>query len=146
MEIVKMNSEHYDAVFKMTKDFYSSDAVDHEIPDINIKNTINNALTDGNLFDGYVFSENNEIIGFAYVTQYFETEVGGMCVMILDLYIKENFRRHGYGTAFFEFVFEKYKSAKRFRLEVAKDNIRAIGAYKKLGFKDLSYNQMVIDL
>lgn len=146
MRIEKMNPEHYEMVFKLTKNFYSSDAVDHEIPDINIKNTINHALTDGNLFDGYVLVEEEKIIGFSYITQYFETEVGGICVMILDLYIRDEYRHHGYGTSFFKFVFEKYNFAKRFRLEVAKDNIPAINAYKKLGFTDLSYNQMVINL
>lgn len=145
MEIKKMNENYYSEVFDMTKAFYSSDAVDHKIPDINIKNTIDNALTEGNLFDGYIMFEDSNIIGFAYVTRYFETEVGGDCVMILDLYIKKEHRKKGYGSAFLNYVFQQYSYAKRFRLEVSKDNISAIHAYKKLGFTELSYKQMVIN-
>lgn len=32
-----------------------------------------------------------------------------------------------------------------FRLEVVKDNVKAISLYKKMGFTDVSYGQMKID-
>jgi len=38
---------------------------------------------------------------------------------------------------------KEYPAAKRFHLEVAKENTRAIDLYKKLGYEVLGYVQMV---
>jgi len=40
-------------------------------------------------------------------------------------------------------LFKEYPAAKRFHLEVAEENTRAIGLYKKLGYEVLDYVQMV---
>lgn len=145
MDINIMTSEHVNKVLAMSKVFYSSDALDHEIPIDIIERNIKNAVGDNPTLVGYVFSENGDIIGFSYVTSYYETEVGGECVMTLDLYIDKKYRGRGYATQFFNFVFEKYSEAKRFRLEVAKANEKAVALYKKLGYKEIAYGQMAID-
>ena len=46
---------------------------------------------------------------------------------------------------YFNYLFDKYSDAKRFRLEVVKDNVKAVSLYKKMGFTDVSYGQMKID-
>ena len=57
------------------------------------------------------------------VAKSYSTEYGGMCVWVEDLYMKEEARGLGIGTAFFRFLDEKYKDqAVRFRLEVEEDN------------------------
>ena len=48
-------------------------------------------------------------------------------------------------TQYFNYLFDKYSDAKRFRLEVVKDNVKAVSLYKKMGFTDVSYGQMKID-
>ena len=120
-----MNENHRDKVLELSKAFYCSDALDHEVP-MNI-------------------IEDNEVVGFSYVTTYYETEVGGICVQIIDLYVNENARGKGVATQYFNYLFDKYSGAKRFRLEVVKDNVKAISLYKKMGFTDVSYGQMKID-
>ncbi|MCC8169962.1 MAG: GNAT family N-acetyltransferase [Oscillospiraceae bacterium] len=145
MNIEIMNESHFDKVLEMSRIFYASDALDHEVPIDIISDNIKTAISSDNSLDGYVFAENGEIAGFAYVTCYYETEVGGICAQILDLYIDEKFRGRGYATQYFNFVFDKYSYAKRFRLEVVKDNTRAIAVYKRMGFKEISYGQMAID-
>jgi ribosomal protein S18 acetylase RimI-like enzyme len=45
-----------------------------------------------------------------------------------------------------QFIEREYPSAKRFRLEVSKDNTRAVGLYRSLGYEVLEYVQMVKDV
>lgn len=145
MNIEVMNKSHVDKVLEMSKIFYSSDALDHEVPMDIILDNINVAVSNNDMLTGYVFREGDEIVGFSYVTCYYETEVGGVCAQILDLYIDEKYRGRGFATQYFNFVFDKYSYAKRFRLEVVKDNEKAINVYKRMGFKEISYGQMAID-
>ena len=46
------------------------------------------------------------------MTTYYETEVGGICVQIIDLYVNENARGKGVGQ-YFNYLFDKYSDAKR---------------------------------
>lgn len=145
MEIKVMDSSHIDKVLEMSKVFYSSDALDHEVPIDIIKENIKTAVSDNDVLTGYVFYENGELTGFSYITSYYETEVGGICVQILDLYVDDNYRGQGFASQYFRYVFDKYSYAKRFRLEYVKDNERALNVYKHLGFKEIAYGQMSID-
>ena len=145
MEIVKMTAAHHDDVRRMSEIFYNSDAVDHDVPAESIEKNIAEATGDNPYFTGYVLAEDGENVGYSYVSQYYETEIGGMCVMIIDLYIDEKCRGRGFGTQLFNFVFKEYSHAKRFRLEVERDNENAVALYKKLGFKELGYMQMIIE-
>ena len=145
MNIEVMNKSHVDKVLEMSKIFYSSDALDHEVPMDIISDNIKAAVSDDDMLTGYVFREGDDVVGFSYVTCYYETEVGGVCAQILDLYIDEKYRGRGFATQYFNFVFDKYSYAKRFRLEVVKDNKKAINVYKRMGFKEISYGQMAID-
>lgn len=145
MNIETMKECHVDKVLEMSKVFYTSDALDHDVPMDIIKKNINVAVSDNDILTGYVFCENNEIVGFSYVTEYYETEVGGVCVQILDLYIDEKYRGRGFASQYFRYVFDKYSYAKRFRLEYVKENESAIAVYKHMGFKKISYGQMSID-
>ncbi len=145
MNIEIMKERHMDKVLEMSEIFYSSDALDHKVPMDIIKQNIGQAVGGNDTLTGYVFCEDNDIAGFAYVTCYYETEVGGICAQILDLYVDEKYRGRGFAKQYFNFVFEKYSHAKRFRLEVVKDNHSAIAVYKRMGFKEISYGQMAID-
>lgn len=145
MHIEIMNKSHIEKVLEMSRVFYTSDALDHAVPMDIIERNIAVAVSDSDVLTGYVFCEENEIVGFSYVTTYHETEVGGTCIQLLDLYIDEKYRGRGYATKYFEYVFEKYSYAKRFRLEYVKDNENAIAVYKHLGFKEIAYGQMAID-
>lgn len=145
MNIEIMNRTHVEKVMAMSEIFYSSDALDHEVSMDIISDNIKTAISEDDILTGYVFCEDNDIVGFAYVTCYHETEVGGVCAQILDLYVDEKYRGRGYASQFFDYVFEKYNYAKRFRLEVVKDNEKALRVYRRIGFKEISYGQMAID-
>ena len=145
MKIEIMNESHRDKVLELSKAFYCSDALDHEVPMNIIETNIDAAISGDKGLIGFVFCEDNEVVGFSYVTTYYETEVGGICVQIIDLYVNENARGKGVATQYFNYLFDKYSDAKRFRLEVVKDNVKAVSLYKKMGFTDVTYGQMKID-
>lgn len=142
MKIVRMQEYHIADVERMARKFYYSDAVCHEIPWENIQNTIETAVSGLDILHGYVFEVDDEIAGFGLITRYFESECGGICVQIMDLYVEEKFRGRKIATKYFEFIFNEYSYAKRFRLEAVEDN-PAVELYRKMGFKKLEYMQMI---
>ena len=129
----------------MMEEFYSSPAVMHKVDKQNFYNTFDLAVTDNPYVKIYVMENESIIIGYCQISLSYSNEAGGLCVFIEELMIKEEFRNKGYGKEFIDFVFSSYKYAKRFRLEVTKENENAISLYNKMGFDTLSYIQMIID-
>lgn len=145
MNIELMSECHKDRVLELSKEFYCSDALDHEIPMEIVASNIDTAISDNSCLVGYVFCDEKNVVGFSYITTYYETEIGGMCLQIIDLYVEQSARGKGIATQYFNYLFDKYTDAKRFRLEVVSDNEKAISLYKKIGFENVSYSQMKID-
>ena len=145
--IRKMTSADHDVFLNMMDTFYHSEAVLHTIPRSTMERCFRDACDDGNPFvDGYILDDNGAIAGFALVAKGYSTEAGGICVQIEDLYLDEAFRGRGLGRELFEYLQRTYAGvARRLRLEVECSNTEAQRLYKRLGFKELPYMQMVKD-
>lgn len=64
-----------------------------------------------------------------------------------EIYILEEYRSKGLGKEFFHYLKTTLDSSiVRLRLEVEKENERAIELYKSLGFGPLAYDQMILDI
>ncbi len=147
IRIERMSEKHRGDVLDMSEEFYSSDAVSHPADSEKLINVFETAVSAFPTFEGYVFvDENGEAAGYSYISQYYESEIGGMCVMLIDLFVKSKYRGCGIATGFFDFIKREYGKAKRFRLEVMPDNDGAIAAYRRWGFEDLPYKQMILDM
>jgi len=132
------------AVFlEMAGKFYSSGAVDHAVDRSIYEASFDAAVGESPLIRAFMIEDGGRPVGFALVAFYFATEVAGLVVLIEDLYLDETCRGKGLGSKFMQFIEQEYPEAKRFHLEVAKDNTRAIDLYEKLGYKELGYVQMV---
>ncbi|MFU0832229.1 MAG: GNAT family N-acetyltransferase [Oscillospiraceae bacterium] len=132
---------------KMAEDFYSSDAVCHRIPSSNFESTFTELMRSQVYAEAYVFEYRDKIAGYALLAKTFSQEAGGMVVWIEELYVKPEFRGHGLGQEFFEYLKDHLpKNTKRLRLEVTKGNQRAASFYRQLGFQDLPYCQMFLDV
>ncbi len=130
----------------MVKKFYAPPAVLHFPSDEVMLSSFDAALEIPELVKGYIFECDGKTAGYAIVSMKFETEVGGMAAWIEELFVEDEFRGHGIGSRFFEFLKNEFKGKiKRIRLEVGDENEGAKALYARLGFEPLDYRQMVID-
>ncbi len=145
--IRKIDAKDAEAVFKMMREFYDSPAVITKSSDDILKKDIADCIGDSPFIEGYVFEENNMIIGYSMIAKSYSTEFGGICIWIEDLYIKPEHRRKGISTRFFKYIEKVYgKIAVRYRLEAEEENKNAVLSYKKNGFSVLPYIQMTKEI
>ena len=130
-------------VVDMMRKFYNSPALltngSEKIFDCNVESCIKNSP----FIEGFVFVEENKIIGYGMLAKSFSTEFGGECIWIEDIYLEENFRGRGIGTNFIQHV-KKIYPEKILRLEAEKENSKAVNLYKSLGFEELPYLELVL--
>jgi ribosomal protein S18 acetylase RimI-like enzyme len=130
---------------KMAAKFYSSSAVLHLINPENFENTFTLAI-EKSPFVRILIIENGEApIGFAQLSYTYSMEAGGMVLLIEDVYIDEAYRGGGHGGKLMSFLEKEYPTFKRFRLEVVKDNTKAINLFRNAGYEVFNYMQMVKD-
>ena len=144
--IRKLKEEDREAYFQMAQDFYSSDAVDHNLPHSYFENTFRELMRSEEYAQAFILEEQGGIAGYALLAKTFSQEAGGMVVWAEELYIKPEYRSHGLCHEFYSFLRERLpEDVKRVRLEVEGTNQRAIALYRRLGFQNLPYQQMVMD-
>lgn len=141
MQIENMKTQHAEEVIQMMRTFYSSPAVLTNGSDEIFQSDIENCINDNPYLEGYVFTENDIILGYAMVAKSFSTEYGKSCVWIEDIYLKPEHCGKGAGSQFLAFLEQKYPDA-IFRLEVEEENERAVKVYRKHGFGVLAYMEM----
>lgn len=147
MLIRKMEQRDAESVLEMMLVFYRSPAVLVHAPEAVLRKCIGDCLAEGPYLEGYVFESDAGIAGYGLVAKGYATEVGGMCIHVEDIYIKPEARGQGIGSAFLEFIEDKYRNtAARIRLEVEAENTRAMAVYQKHGYRELPYLQMVREL
>ncbi len=129
------------AVMEMMRVFYSSPAVLTNGSEQIFTADIDNCVNDSPYLEGYIFEDEEKILGYSMVAKSFSTEFGLPCIWIEDIYIKEGFRDLGIGSRFFEFIEEKYPSH-LLRLEVESDNERAMTFYRKNRLEIMPYTEM----
>ncbi len=132
---------------KMLQEFYTTGAVSHDIPEQTIQNIIDSAANNSPYVKVIACKDEEKYAGVCTLCFTFSSEMGGLVVQIEDLYIRDGFKGKGFGTAIFQFIRNEYDdTAKRYRLEVVQTNTQAIRLYKRLGFEQLEYQQMVLEL
>jgi ribosomal protein S18 acetylase RimI-like enzyme len=140
--IKKMELAHRADVLEMMRDFYSSNAVLSNGSEEIFSADFNACIGDNVFLEGFVFEKNGEIAGYSMLSKGFSTESGKNRIWIEDLYIKEKFRGQGIGGRFIDFVDENYPNHV-IRLEVEEENVPAVEAYKKRGFRFIEYKEMI---
>ena len=128
----------------LSNEFYSSPAVLSPIKKEFHENAFGELMRSRDYIDCFILEYDGKTAGFGLLNFSYCHEAGGRIVWIEELYIREEFRSRGIGRAFFAFVEETFP-AFRYRLEVEKENERAVNLYEKLGYKFLEYDQMIKD-
>ncbi len=139
--IRRMEEKDRDQVLEMMRRFYRSDAVLSSGSDEIFNSDIDHCLGQSPYLEGYVFESGETICGYAMLAKSFSTEFGKRCIWIEDLYIEDGHRGAGTGSTFLRYVEEKYPDSV-FRLEVERENKRAIHVYEKRGYRILPYMEM----
>lgn len=142
----EIRPEDREIVIPMVEQFYTTDAVDHPVPQQIIARTFDDvANPDQPLIRGVLLYDREVLVGYFYLTPCYSCEVGGECILIEELFLLEEYRGRGYGRRAMEWLLAEYPNCRRLRLEVTQANQRAIRLYEKYGFQYLNYDQMVLD-
>lgn len=141
MEIREIRESDRSTLLDMMKTFYSSEAVATNGSDEIFNNDIDACIGNSPYLEGYVLTNDGEILGYTMLAKSFSTEYGKVCIWIEDIYIIDSCRGRGLGSMMLKFITEKYPNA-LLRLEVEEENKRAVAAYKKAGFDFMPYLEM----
>lgn len=136
--IREMRQEDKAEVIAMMRTFYASPAVLSNGSEEIFEADVQACLSDSPYLEGYILGD---MQGYAMVAKSFSTEFGKPCIWVEDLYLKETARGLGLGSAFLQFIAEKYAGCV-LRLEVEEENERAVHVYEKCGFEVLPYMEM----
>lgn len=129
----------------LSREFFSSDAVSHPIPEEYHTLAFEHLMESDNYAHCFIIEAGGKPAGYALTAVTYSREAGGMAVWIEELYIRPEFRGAGLGTKLMEFLAANYKDAKRFRLELTNGN-PAEHLYKREGFSPFPYKQMVREI
>ncbi len=130
----------------MCEEFYSSTAVSHSVPKSHFERTFEVVTHNSPNYKGYMLEYEGKTVGYGLVQLSYSNEAGGMQMFLEELYIREGYRNKGLGKEFFERVYASRDDVVRYRLEVTAVNERAISLYKRLGYENLDYVQMIKDV
>ena len=141
-----LTPEDHDLVVPMVQVFYRSDAVDHPVDAAILERSFQDAASPAEpLLRGLLIQWEGKPAGYMYLTQCYSAEVGGRCVFLEEIFLKEEYRRRGLGAQVMAWLEQEYPAARRFRLEVTQANQGAGHLYQKAGYTFLRYEQMVLD-
>lgn len=132
---------------QLSEAFYHSKAVMHPVPHENFAKTFAACMQQNPFLRGLTILQNGEIAGYALLSFTWSNEVGGLVVLLEEVYIVPAFQGMGLGSTLLEFVEEEYRNtAKRIYLEVTALNEGAVRLYERHGYKMFDYLQMVKEL
>ncbi|MBQ6006567.1 MAG: GNAT family N-acetyltransferase [Selenomonadaceae bacterium] len=140
--IRKIQRGDAEVVVDMMRKFYTSPAVITNGSEKIFVANVENCLNASPYVEGFVFVGDEKIIGYGITAHSYATEFGGECIWLEDIFVEAQYRGQGVGTKFIRYVKELYPD-KIFRLESEIDNVAALKIYKRLGFNELSYLELV---
>ena len=140
-KIRKMTESDREIVVDMMRTFYHSPAVWTNGSEEIYNNDVTACVSDSPYAEGFIFEQEDRIIGYGMIAKSFSTEFGKPCIWVEDLYLKEEYRGRGIGSHFFAYLEQQYPDT-IMRLEVEEDNARALAVYRKNGYEELPYMEM----
>lgn len=147
MTIRLLQPSDFAEVLSMMLPFYASPALLVHPSEEILRRTLTDALSDNPYLEAYGFEEDGMLVGYSMLAKSYSTEAGGRCIWIEDIYIKPEYRGRGFGTALLTFVEQRYRGqVARIRIEAEPENGRAMAVYRKAGYEELGYTQLVKEL
>ena len=143
--IRRIRPEDREIYLRMAWDFYHSDAVLHPVPYENLTASFDEMMRSDAYMTGWIFEWEGNTAGYALLCKTWSQEAGGRAVWIDEIYMLPEYRGRGIGRWFFSQL-KEIEPAARYRLEIEPENIRAKTLYEAMGFTELGYQQLVMDI
>jgi GNAT superfamily N-acetyltransferase len=140
------NQIQIDFYKKMCQALYNDGATQHPMNPEHINRTLLAFETQPYLGEIILFWGEENIVGYASLSNFWSNEWGGNILHIDELFVEENHRGKGITHTFFEWLDQHYKQknlAQAYALEVSPQNPNAQKLYEKLGFIKKYYNYMI---
>ena len=125
---------------------YEEDPEGEPITDEKIRKTINECKNCPEKVRLIMLSADGRNIGYCILVYFWSNEYGGDAAVIDELYIMEEYRNQGIGTAFIKHLMNGNKNAVSLEVESTPSNKAAARLYKRLGFKKSENDHMVLFL
>ena len=138
----KINQTDRAEFLAMSREFYASDAVLHPVPEEYHARAFEELMKEDIYLECYIMEADGKTVGFALLTKTYSREAGGLNIWVDELYLRPEYRGLGAGSAFFAYL-EQTHPAARYRLETEPENERAQKLYRRMGYRDLPYLQMI---
>ena len=136
-----------ETIIGLMKEFYTSPAVLHPVPEENFGKTVDLVLSGSPYADLFLFELDGQTAGYALTAKTYSNEAGGLVVWLEEAYILPDFRGRGLGGRFLDYLADEYpQPVARLRLEVSEGNDGAMRLYRRAGFKPFEYRQMIREL
>ncbi len=146
IEIRKIEERDSEVFLRMAKEFYSGPGVLHEVDPEVLKRTLDEMLSGSPFLEGFIFEKEGKVVGYAELSYSFAPEVGGKSIFIEEIFVDEDHRGQGIGHMFLDYCVSLVsEETRRIRLEATRSNEKAIALYRRYGFEELDYMQMVVD-
>ena len=142
ISIRKIKVEDSAIVIDMMREFYTSPAVITDGSEKIFAANVANCLNGSTCAEGFVFVDAEKIIGYGITARSYSTEFGGECIWLEDIYVAAEYRGHGVGSQFIRHIKARHPD-RILRLETEAGNDKALTFYKRLGFKELPYLELV---
>ncbi len=142
VKIEPMTASHAGAVLHMMRTFYASAAVHTDGSEEVFRADLGACVGECPYLEGFVFTEDGAVVGYSMEARSFSTEYGRPCVWVEDLYLEPAYRGRGLAGEFFKFLEDKYPGC-ALRLEADPENAPALRAYRKSGFREMSYAELI---
>ena len=140
----KLTLQDREIFLELSREFYASPAVEHDVSFDYHTRAFDELMRSDEYIAAYLLCDGTHAAGFALLQKTYSREAGGLTVWIDEIYLRPEARGKGLAREFFSFV--ATLGAKRLRLEVEPDNTRAIRLYRALGYRELPYRSMVMDV
>lgn len=138
-KITKADREKY---LEFSKIFYDSSAVDAPIPESHRIAAFEEMAASQERLVGVFLECDGKPVGYGLASKMYSQEAGGIQLWLEELFVLPEYRSRGLGREFFAYM-ESLPNVARMRLEYDKGNVRAVALYRKLGYVDMPYGQLV---
>lgn len=140
--IRKITEADREIYLEFSRIFYDSPAVDAPIPESHRIAAFEEMVSSDERLVGVFLECDGKPVGYGLASKMYSQEAGGIQLWLEELFILPEYRSRGLGREFFAYM-ESLPNVARTRLEYAKGNARAVALYRKLGYEDVPYGQLM---